>query len=147
MLWSWIRGQPQRTGARDDARCSGLAQRGLVAYGFPPTMFETSAIAFCALALLPAASSGGEITAIANLPGHTAMMPPPTPLLAGSPVWKSHLPESSYRPAVAMTASTLGTLSVFMYCFLVTGFFPPFASVAAMVARSLALTLTAHCSV
>ena len=54
-----------------------------------------SAIVFCALTLLPAASSGGEITAMPNLPGDTAMMPPPTPLLAGRPVVKSHLPESS----------------------------------------------------
>ena len=54
-----------------------------------------SAIALCARMLLPASSSGGEITAMPNLPGETAMMPPPTPLFAGRPVWKSHLPESS----------------------------------------------------
>jgi hypothetical protein len=35
---------------------------------------------------LPAASSGGEMTAMPNFPGETAMMPPPTPLLAGRPV-------------------------------------------------------------
>ena len=69
-----------------------------------------SAIARCARTLLPASSSGGETTAMPNLPGDTAMMPPPTPLFAGSPVWYSHLPESSYRPAVAITASTLGHL-------------------------------------
>ena len=54
-----------------------------------------SAIAFCERTLLPAASSGGEKAAMPNLPGDTAMMPPPTPLFAGRPVWKSHLPESS----------------------------------------------------
>src|ERR1041385_928850 len=70
-------------------------QRGFGAYGLPPTAFETSAIVFCALTMLPAASSGGEITAMPNLPGETAMMPPPTPLLPGSPVMNSHLPESS----------------------------------------------------
>ena len=41
-----------------------------------------------------------------NRPGDTAIRPPPTPLLAGSPVLYNHLPESSYKPAVAMTAST-----------------------------------------
>jgi len=46
-----------------------------------------SAIAFCALTLLPASSRGGEITAIPNLPGETAMIPPPTLLFAGRPVW------------------------------------------------------------
>jgi hypothetical protein len=46
-----------------------------------------------------------------------------------------------------MTARTSGTFSTFMTCLPVTGFFPPFASVAAIVARSFALTLTAHCSV
>ena len=70
-----------------------------------------SAIAFCAFTLLPAVSSGGEMTAMPNLPGETARMPPPTPLLAGRPVAYSHLPESSYRPAVAITASTSGTFS------------------------------------
>jgi hypothetical protein len=46
-----------------------------------------------------------------------------------------------------MTASTFGTFSVFMHCLPVTGFLPPFASVAAIIARSFALTFTAHCSV
>ena len=54
-----------------------------------------SAMAFCALTLLPASSSGGAMTAMPNLPGETAMMPPPTPLFAGRPVRYSHLPESS----------------------------------------------------
>jgi hypothetical protein len=52
----------------------------------PPSAFETSAIAFCARTLLPASSSGGETTAIPNLPGETAIRPPPTPLLPGRPV-------------------------------------------------------------
>ena len=46
-----------------------------------------------------------------------------------------------------MTASTRGTLAFFMTCLPVTGFFPPFASVPAIVARSFTLTLTEHCSV
>ena len=41
-----------------------------------------SAIARCARTLFPASSSGGDTTAMPNLPGDTAMMPPPTPLLA-----------------------------------------------------------------
>src|SRR5688500_2089156 len=59
---------------------------GVTAYGLAPRALETASIVFCALTLLPAASSGGAMTAIPNLPGATAMMPPPTPLLAGSPV-------------------------------------------------------------
>ncbi len=55
-------------------------------YGLPPSALEMSAIAFCARTLLPASSSGGETTAMPNLPGDTAMRPPPTPLLAGRPV-------------------------------------------------------------
>ena len=56
------------------------------AYGLPPSAFEMSAMAFCARTLLPASSSGGETTAMPNLPGETAMRPPPTPLFPGSPV-------------------------------------------------------------
>jgi len=48
---------------------------------------------------------------------------------------------------VAITASTLGTFSAFMHCLPVIGFLPPFAIVAAISARSLALTPTEHCSV
>jgi hypothetical protein len=59
---------------------------GRTEYVLPPSAFEMSAIARCARMLLPASSSGGETTAMPNLPGDTAMMPPPTPLLAGSPV-------------------------------------------------------------
>ena len=71
------------TPGRDVARqLFGLA----AAYGLPPSAFEMSAIARCARTLLPASSSGGDTTAMPNLPGDTAMMPPPTPLLAGRPV-------------------------------------------------------------
>src|SRR5512145_1315746 len=44
---------------------------GLEAYGFPPSAFEMSAIAFWAFTLFPALSRGGEITAIPNFPGDT----------------------------------------------------------------------------
>jgi hypothetical protein len=66
-----------------------------MAYGLPRSAFEMAVIARCAFTLLPASSSGGAMTAMPNLPGDTAMIPPPTPLLAGRPVWYSHLPESS----------------------------------------------------
>ena len=56
------------------------------ASGLPPSWFEISVIARCARTLLPASSRGGDTTAIPNLPGETAMRPPPTPLFAGSPV-------------------------------------------------------------
>ena len=39
-----------------------------------------------AFALFPAGVNGGEITAIPNLPGTTAIIPPPTPDFAGAPV-------------------------------------------------------------
>ena len=42
---------------------------GVTAYGLAPRALETSSMAFCALTLLPAASSGGEMTAMPNLPG------------------------------------------------------------------------------
>ena len=46
-----------------------------------------------------------------------------------------------------MTARTPGTLSASMTCLPVTGFLPPSASVAAIIARSLALTPIEHCRV
>ena len=54
--------------------------------GLPPSVAEMSLIAFCARTLFPAESSGGEMTAMPNLPGDTAIRPPPTPLLPGRPV-------------------------------------------------------------
>ena len=39
------------------------------AYGLPPSAFEMSVIARCARTLLPASSSGGDTTAMPNLPG------------------------------------------------------------------------------
>src|SRR5262249_48622916 len=69
--------------------------RPVTAYGLPFKAFEMSRIDRCARMLLPASSSGGEMTAMPKLPGETAMIPPPTPLFAGSPVWYSHLPASS----------------------------------------------------
>ena len=83
---------------------------------------------------MPVLFKPGDQTQTENSPGMTAKMPPPTPLLAGKPVAYSHLPESSYRPAVAITASTFGTYFACSTDLLVSGFVPPFASVAAMVA-------------
>src|SRR5262249_24335022 len=120
---------------------------GLDAYGFPPRALEISVIAFCARTLLPASSRGGETTAIPNFPGDTAMSPPPTPLFPGNPVAYNHLPESSYRPAVAITAQIPGILFASITTFPVTGFFPPLASVPAIVARSFAFTPMEHCLV
>ena len=42
----------------------------------------------------------GEKTAIAPLPGATATIPPPTPLLAGNPTFHAHPPEPSYSPDI-----------------------------------------------
>src|SRR6185503_1924611 len=127
-----------------DWRDDSLPSRADTRYGLPPSALEMSAIAFCPRTLLPAASSGGDTTAMPNLPGETAINPPPTPLFAGSPVANSHLPESSYSPAVAMTASVGATCCCPSTCWAVIGFRPPLASVAAMTARSRAFTLTEH---
>ena len=80
--------------ARDETCCgchtgssvSSYRAAGLAAYGLPPSALEIAVIARCARTLLPASSSGGDTTAMPNLPGDTAMMPPPTPLFAGRPV-------------------------------------------------------------
>src|SRR3954471_13488878 len=101
----------------------------------------------CAFTLLPAASRGGETTAIPNLPGQTASNPPPTPLFAGRPELYAQIPESSYKPAVAITGRVYITVSGLTTFFLVTGFTPPLASVAAISARSFAFTFIAHCFV
>ncbi len=103
-----------------------------------------SMIALWPRTLLPAASSGGAKVPIPNLPGDTAISPPPTPLLAGRPAWNSHF------AAVVVEAGrghhrqdprhVLGSIT----CFLVSGFLPPLARVAAMLPRSLALTAIAH---
>src|SRR5687768_5814955 len=100
-----------------------------------------------AFTLFPAGDNGGEITAIPIMPGTTAMMPPPTPDFAGRPVAYNHWPESSYKPAVAITGNTYFTVSGLTTVFLVTGLCPPLASVAAITARSFALTAIAHCLV
>src|SRR5215472_1768532 len=77
---------PAACGGPAPVNCVRGDQRGFTAYGLPFTVFEISAIVFCALTLLPAASSGGETTAMPNRPGQMAMMPPPTPLFPGRPV-------------------------------------------------------------
>ncbi len=80
------RGEPQPAWRTPAVHGAPNHTTGGYAYGFPPSARDTSAIARCARTLFPAASSGGEMAAIPNLPGDTAMSPPPTPLLAGSPV-------------------------------------------------------------
>lgn len=72
------------------------------------------------------------------------MSPPETPLLAGSPIRSSHSPEPSYIPQVAITASTRAATSGETTWSRVTGLSPPYARVAAIVARSRAVTRTAH---
>src|SRR5579872_6110154 len=79
-----VGGECRRAEAR--AGCGNRRQRAEGASGLPFKAFEMSAIAFCARTLLPASSSGGETTAMPNLPGETAMIPPPTPLFPGRPV-------------------------------------------------------------
>src|SRR5438309_5607628 len=99
---------------------------------------------FWALTLLPASSSGGANTAIAPLPGTTATMPPPTPLLAGRPTCHDQPPEPSYRPAVAIAERMYGTFSALITRSPVTGLTPLLARVAPIVASCRALTPTEH---
>ncbi len=56
--------------------------------------------------LLPELSSGGAKVPMPPLPGATVMMPPPTPLLAGSPTSNSHSPDELYIPEMIITANT-----------------------------------------
>ena len=73
-------------------------------------------------------------------------MPPATPLLAGMPTRYIHSPDQSYIPQVAMTVSTRRTLLVEAARRPVTGFTPPLARVAAIIARSPAVTRIEHCA-
>lgn len=81
------------------------------------------------------------------MPGATATMPPPMPLLPGTPTSYSQSPEVRYIPAVAMTASTRRHVSALTACWPVSGLTPPSARVAPMTARSVAVTLRQHCLV
>jgi len=75
------------------------------------------------------------------------MIPPPIPLLPGTPTSKSQSPEASYIPAVAMTASACWQTSGVTTCTPVTGLTSPPASVAVMIARSSALVRRQLCLV
>ncbi len=73
----------------------------------------------------PVASSGGLYVANPKRAGPTAMSPPETPLLAGSPTRRSQSPEPSYMPQVAMTARTPAATSAETTRSRVTGLTPP----------------------
>ena len=60
-----------------------------------PNWPAISRIARIERTLLPAAFNLGEKAAIANRPGTTATIPPPTPVLAGKPAVYIHSPDSS----------------------------------------------------
>ncbi len=83
---------------------------------------------------------------IPSWPGSTARIPPPTPDLAGRPTRNIHSPDQSYMPHVAITVSTRLTLAADSARSPVRGLRPPLASVAAMTARSVAVTRIEHCS-
>src|SRR6185503_13310419 len=90
--------------------------------------------------LLPQPSSGGANVASAPLPGETTTIPPPIPLLPGTPTSYSQSPEVSYSPAVVITASAKWQIEASTTGSFVRGFTPPLASVAPMTARSIAVT-------
>ncbi|GMA33228.1 hypothetical protein GCM10025875_32200 [Litorihabitans aurantiacus] len=97
--------------------------------------------------LLPWASSRGESTASPTRPGSAPIRPPATPLLAGMPTRLHHEPAPSYIPAAAITASVWRAVTGSSTASPVTGCTPPFASVAAITARSVTVTRTEHCRV
>src|SRR5262249_35783789 len=70
-----------------------------------PNRCDRNLATSCPLTLFPALSSGGANVPRPPLPGETVTMPPPIPLLPGSPMSYSHSPEVSYSPAVTITAS------------------------------------------
>ena len=72
------------------------------------------------------------------------MIPPDTPLLAGSPTVWIQSPDESYMPQVAMTLRTDRTVAADSTRSPVRGLTPPFASVAAIVASARASTSTEH---
>ena len=95
-----------------------------------PSRFDENLAASWPFTLLPAPSSRGPKVPSAPLPGATATIPPPIPLLPGSPTEESHSPDVSYRQAVVITASAARQLGGLMTWSPVTGCIPPSASVA-----------------
>ena len=95
--------------------------------------------------LLPAASSSGLNSPMPNCPGLTASTPPDTPLLAGRPTRSIHAPAASYMPHMAIIDSTCCAVSSRTTCAPLTGWRPALASVAAIIARSAAVTSSEHC--
>ena len=72
-------------------------------------------------------------------------MPPPTPLLAGMPTALTQSPAASYMPHVTITDSVRLTTAASVTRRPVIGLTPPRASVAAIRARSVDVTLSEHC--
>ncbi len=66
-----------------------------------------------------------------------AMIPPPTPLLAGRPTCQAQPPDASYSPAMVMVERMYGTSSDLMTCSPVTGFRPLLASTAPIQLRGI----------
>ena len=86
--------------------------------------------------LLPAASSGGETTAMPNLPGDTAIRPPPTPLFAGQAGVEAATCRSRRRGRRSPSRRACrARWRRRCTCLPVTGFLPPLASVAAIDRR------------
>ena len=105
-------------------------------------------MAFCARTLLPASSSGGEMTAIPNFPGETAMIPAADAALG----WKAGVVEPFARVVVEAGGrhhrQHVG--NILRFHDLLAGDWDScrhWPACAAITARSFALTLTEHCSV
>ena len=74
----------------------------------------------------------------------TPTMPPPTPLLAGTPTSNAQLPEKSYIPQVNMTASVLRTAMQIEHLTAGHRILADMGQVAPMRARSAAVTMIEH---
>src|SRR5690606_33662418 len=133
-----------RNGNRTRAHADAPRVAWVDAKRFKPSRSDRNRVASCPRTLAPLASTSGENVASLPLPGAIVTMPPLTPLLPGSPTSYSHSPERSYIPAAASTARTRLHTKPETTGSPLTGFTPPSASVAPIVARSTALTLSAH---
>ena len=68
--------------------------------------WDSSSSSLIPARLFPFGSRAGEKMPIPMRVGTTAIMPPPTPLLAGTPTRTAKSPEPSYMPQVIRTALT-----------------------------------------
>ena len=124
-------GRPRQAAGAEAKRLSPSASERYLVIRWPRT-------------LLPASSSGGENVPMLPLPGDTVTMPPADSAFAGEAYVVQPLARMLVEPGRGQDGQDSLAVSVSMACSPVTGFRPPFASVAPMAARSRALTRSEH---